>query len=977
MRDIAGIMYPYHLTSMNAKALIFAASLLLTGACNQNKDLKPVELADPMVGTGFHGHTNPGATVPFGMVQLSPDTRVDGWDAASGYHYDDSTIDGFSHTHLSGTGCTDLGDVLFRPTSRKVDIKADTLVAPASFSHDDETAVPGYYRVKLNDEEILAELTATTRTGLHRYTFAEDRPAQIIIDLAHTLTTEEKVREATIQQVSPDEITGMRLTDAWVPDHYVFFDARFSQPVKKMDLTADGHKAVLTFENLGKPIVAAVGLSGVSSENAAKNLEAEAASLDFDAVRSQASARWEDALSKVTVEGGTTDQRRNFYSALYHTMVAPNTMNDVNGEFRRNNNETGKTTDGHNHYSTLSLWDTFRAWHPLQTIINPELVTDMVNSMLDIYDATGELPVWPLASGETGCMIGYHSVSVIADAYMKGIRGFDTDKALEAMTASANKPRKGADINGANGYIPSNEKRESVSCGIEYSYDDWCIARFAEAIGKEDVAKEYYRRAGNYANIFDGSTRFFRGKRSDGNWERPFNPNAVSRDMTEATPWQYRFGAIHDVNGMINQFGDIKNFETALDSIFIAPEVEGDLSDITGTIGQYVHGNEPSHHIVYLYNYIGKPWKTQEMTRRLLDEMYKPTPDGISGNEDCGQMSAWYVMSALGLYDVAPGSGELALTTPLFDKATVKLEEGKTLTITANDPAKNHYIKEVTLNGKTIDGNFVSFADLMKGGELNFTLTSKPFKERGNRVDAGAHSMTGEKAVAMPYIERDIYLFPDSIKVEIACATEGVEIHYTLDGTEPAESSPIYKSPITIDRTEVIKAIGMKEGYIPSKTMEMTATKAVFSPAGKFSPTKNGVSYEYYEGICEKTADIKKGKLVKSGVLPVPGIKEAQQADHFAFIFSGLINAPQKGIYTFRTTTDDGSVLLIDGKPVVNNDGGHSAISATGLIPLDAGFHTFELLYFEDYEGESFDWDWKLPGADSFTPIPAPALYLR
>lgn len=959
---------------MKAKSFIYILTPLMLSACATKADLSPAEQVDPMVGTGLHGHTYPGATVPFGAVQLSPDTRVGGWDAASGYHYDDNTIDGFSHTHLNGTGCTDLGDVLFRPTSSSPDITADTLYRPATFSHDRETAEPGYYSVKLTDEDILAELTATTRVGLHRYTFAEGKPAHIIIDLDHVLT-DESVREASIVSESPTQLSGMRVTDGWVPDHHVYFTARFSKPAIKTELTPDGHKAVLTFKNDGSPLTAAVALSGVSAENAAANLDAEAAGLDFDSIRTQSTDRWNEALSAITVEGGTDLQRRTFYTSLYHTMLAPNTMSDINGQFRRNDQTIGTVAPGHAHYSTLSLWDTFRAWHPLMTIINPDLVCDMVNSMLDMYDATGELPVWPLASGETGCMIGYHSASVIADAYIKGIRCFDAEKALQAMMASSNKPRKGADINGRLGFIPSNEKRESVSCALEFGYDDWCIARLAQELGHDDIASEYFRRAANYANVFDGATGFFRGRRSDGNRERQFNPNTVSRDLTEATPWQYRFGVLHDVNGMINQYGGIERFESALDSIFVAPPVEGDLVDITGTIGQYAHGNEPSHHVAYLYNFIGKPWKTQEMTRRLLDEMYSPTPEGVCGNEDCGQMSAWYVLSSLGLYDMTPGSGELTLTTPLFDKAIIKLPGDTTLTITSNNPAANRYIAKVTLNGREITDNFVRYDELVKGGNLDFTLTDKPVKSRGNKIDAPAHSMTAEPGVAMPYIERDIYLFNDTINVEIKCATDDAVIRYTLDGTEPDENSPVYTLPIELDRTEVIKAVATRNGYQPSPVMTMTATKAVYSPAAKIRTGQQGVAYRYYEGICERTADITKGKLVERGILPEPGIGKAKSSDHFAFIFDGVIDVPEKGIYTFRTTTDDGSVLIIDGKTVVNNDGGHSAISATGLIPLEAGLHTFTLLYFEDYEGESFAWDWKLPGASEFTPIPADRLY--
>lgn len=949
---------------------------LLWGSCSTQETKTPVELADPMVGTGFHGHTFPGATTPFGAVQLSPDTRSGNWDACSGYHYSDNTINGFSHTHLSGTGCCDLGDILFRPTSMTVDLTADTLFVPATFSHASEVATPGFYSVRLDNEDILVELTAAPHTGVHRYTFAPGQPAQVIIDLDNSIAGDETINEAAINAVEGSTtLSGHRVTSGWTPLHHVYFSTQFSQPIVKAEVIKDGHAALLTFENTGEPLVAAVGISGVSVENAEANRKAEVPVLDFDLVSGNATKLWADALGAITVEGGTPDQLKNFYSALYHTMIAPNLMSDINGQYRRNNGEV--TTDSiNNFYSTMSLWDTYRAWHPLQTLINEELVCNMVNSMLDMYDAQGELPIWPLGSGETGCMIGRHAVSVIADAYIKGIRCFDADKALEAMIASSNTPRKGGDLFAELGYIPCNSKRESVSCTLEYSYDDWCVARMAEAMGRQDVANEYYHRASNYLNVFDGDTGFFRGRRSDGNWEHPFNPAAVSRDLTEATPWQYRFGAQHDVNGMINAYGGREQFTNAIDSIFFTTTtVEGDLSDITGLIGQYAHGNEPSHHIAYLYNYVGMPWKTQEMTRRLLDEMYQPNPEGICGNEDAGQMSAWYVLTSLGLYDVAPGSGQFTLTTPAFEKAVVKVSPDTTLTIVANNPARNRYIEKVELNGKIIDSNFVDYADLKKGGVLQFTLTDKPVVTRGTDIATSApYSMTSGKRVSTPYVREDIFMFNDSIMVSMGCATPDATIYYTIDGSTPTVKSAQYTAPIVIKETCPVKAVAVLEGYENSPVMEMTATKTTYEPATKATATKDGVRYTYYEGLCEKTADIPKGKKVKEGTLPEPGISEAQQADHFAFIFEGYINVPAKGVYTFRTTTDDGSVLYIDGKLVVNNDGGHAAVSAQGVIGLEAGLHPFRLLYFEDYEGEEFGWDWKVPGSDTFAPIPVSAL---
>ena len=788
---------------MKQNTFIYAAiAFFVCSSCTSGK-YSPVDYVDPFIGTGFHGHTYPGATVPFGAVQLSPDTRAGNWDACAGYHYDDTTLKGFSHTHLSGTGCIDLGDILFRPTTLKPDLTAESICRPANFSHKDERASAGYYSVILKDEGIKAELTATTHTGMHRYTFPSGKPVTIIVDLAHLLDNE-YIYEAELERTTSNEIVGMRRTRGWTDNQYVYFAAQFSEPFQTVEFVQDKKivsaetkqvgtdlQAILTFADKdGEPIIAKVGLSLVSVDNARKNLAEEVKDFNFDAVCAAARNDWEQALSSITVEGGGTDDLKNFYTAIYHAMVVPNVVSDVNGEYRRHNMQIGQLPKGKMQYSTFSLWDTFRAWNPLMTLIDTALVNNMVNSYLDIYDASGELPIWPLSAAETGTMIGYHSVSVIADAYLKGIRGFDAEKALDAMKVSSEKNKKGADYYIKYGFIPSNIKKESISCLLEFAYDDWCIARMAQEMGKEDVYRKYIERSQNYINVFDGSTKFFRGKRMDGNWETSFNPFEVGRSYTEATAWQYRFSVPYDVNGMVQLFGGKEKFITALDSIFIAdPNVHGDLADITGLIGQYAHGNEPSHHIAYLYDYVGQPWKTQEMTRHLLDEMYQPTPGGISGNEDCGQMSAWYILSGLGIYSVCPGSNEFALTTPLFEKAVLKLANGKRLTLLANDPKKNIYIHKVELNGKQIDTNFITYAQLMEGGELRFTLSDKPDKSRGISEEASPYSYTKEKVVSIPYVDRDLNLFMDKVTVALATTTEGAELRYTLDGTEPTAVS--------------------------------------------------------------------------------------------------------------------------------------------------------------------------------------------
>ncbi len=952
-------------------ATLAAATLI---SCN-NTNKEPIDYVDPMIGTSFHGHTYPGATVPYGAVQLSPDTRANDWDACAGYYYKDSTIDGFSHTHLSGTGCCDLGDILIRPTSTHPDMKSDTIYRAAKFSHDSEAASPGYYSVVLDDEDIRAELTATTHVGVHRYTFNNSKAdAYIIVDLDH-LIAEETITEASITKLSDTEIGGMRCTNGWVPNQYIYFVARFSRPFSNYE-TKD-HKVVLNFGHEDKtPLVINVAVSNVSQENAMLNLNTEAAKCDFDSTLDAARKAWNEALSAITVEGGTEAEKTTFYTALYHSMVVPNTVSDVNGQYRRHDMSIDTVADGHKQYSTFSLWDTFRGWNPLMTIINRGLVEDMVTSMLNMYDATGELPIWPLSAGETECMIGYHSVSVIADAYLKGIRGFDAEKALEAMVASSEKNHKGAEYYIAKGYIPSNYRSESVSCTLEFAYDDWCIAQMAKALGKEDIYNTYIARCKNYVNVFDGNSGFFRGRHDDGNWNENFNSFAVDRSYTEATAWQYRYFAPHDVNGMAQLFGGKDKFADALDSLFAADsKMDGDLDDISGMMGQYAHGNEPSHHIAYLYSYVGKPWKTQELTRKLLSEMYEPTAEGIIGNEDCGQMSAWYILSSLGFYSVCPGSNEFVLTTPLFYKSTVKLANGKTLTITANSPKDNLYIKSVTLNGKKLNSNFITYDQLMAGGTLEYELTNEPVEDTANN-DA-PYSLTTDNTVSVPFVKEDLNLFVDSTSVTMGCLTEGAEIHYTLDGTEPTEQSAKYTSPFTLIGNAKLKVRAFKAGYQPSAVSAVEATRAELHSALNVNPTGNGTSYKYYEGICEHVADIEKGKLVESGTLAEPSIKGAKIEDHFAFIFEGLIFAEENGIYTFQTVTDDGSVLYVDNMLVVNNDGGHSAIPATGKIALCKGYHSYRLLYFEDYEGQSFAWSWQTPADKSLKAVPAKNLYIK
>lgn len=963
---------------------------ILTSCDQANKS--PIDYVDPFIGTGFHGHTYPGATTPYGAVQLSPDTRKGNWDACSGYHYSDSVIYGFSHTHLSGTGCIDLGDILFHPTTRDAELKNDGYIfTPLSFSHKDEKASPGYYSVLFKEEGIKAELTASTYTGVHRYTYNKGKNRNLIIDMSHLLT-EERIDSVVIKQTAANEISGMRLTQGWVPDQYIFFVARFSENFHKADLIDDGkivkennfpqstnQQVVLNFGvSDGTPIIAKVGISIVSEQNARENLETDNNGFDFDAVHKETSNQWNTALSDIIVEGSSENELKNFYTAQYHTKIIPNIVSDANGEYRRHNMSIGETSGKSKRYSTFSIWDTYRAWNPLMTLTNHELVNDMINSYLDIYNATGELPIWPLSAGETGTMISYHSVSVIADAFMKGIRGYDIEKAFEATKVSSNINKKSSDYYIKYGFIPSNIKKESVSCLLEYAYDDWCIAQMAKALNKEDDYHEYIKRCQYYQNVFDGQTKFFRGKRLDGNWETPFNPFAPGRAYTEATAWQYRFYVPHDVNGMIQLFGNKENFIQQLDSLFMVnPKVDGQMVDITGLIGQYAHGNEPSHHMAFLYNYVGQPWKTQAMTRRILDEMYLPVLEGIIGNEDCGQMSAWYILTSLGIYPVCPGSNEFSLTTPLFEKATLSLANKNTLQIISNNPERNRYIEKVTLNGKEIDTNFITYEQLMQGGVLNFILTDKPNLVRGTTDNSYPYSLTKKPVVSLPYTTTDLDLFVDKTTVYLNSPTPESKIYYTLDGTEPDKTSTLYTTPFELTSTTTIKAKAYKEGYLPSNTFYIQATKAVFGNPAKAIGNTNGVNYKYYEGYYQSVYDIEKTPLRQQGTLPAVTIKEAKQDDHFAYVFTGFILAPEDGVYEFYTRSDDGSVLYINNKKIVDNDGSHAAIIATGRIALKAGFHSYKLMYFEDYEGEELAWGWKRPSSTDFENIPEGILFLN
>lgn len=858
------------------------------------------KFVNPFVGTGGHGHTFPGATVPFGMVQLSPDTRTDNWDGSSGYYYADSTIFGFSHTHLNGTGIPDLCDILLMPTIGEPQFEAKdgdkSINGYASkFSHQNEKAEPGYYSVKLDDDNITAEMTATARVGFHRYTFPQTDKANIVLDLKWR----DKVLDSELKIVGKNRIEGYRRSSSWAKDQVVYFVTEFSEPFRNANIIQDRNElhstqfakgtnstGILQFGNLAnRKILIKVAISPVSIEGARKNLAAEIPDWDFDKVRRDAKNAWNKELSQIEVSGGTDAQMTNFYTALYHTKIQPNIFQDVDGNYlgldkkihnvgeeipdsRAENPKSKIGNPKSENYTVFSLWDTFRAAHPLYTIVDEKRTVQFINTFIRQYEQGGRLPVWELDGNETDTMIGYHSVSVIADAMAKSIKGFDYEKAFEAAKHSAELNHYGLEAYKKRGYISAEDENESVSKTLEYAYDDFCIAQMAKILleknkqvfektkrGKlfietkleDDKSektqfvpmyerynldyKKYIKRARYFENLFDAETGFMRPKKNGG-FVSPFAPNEVTFNFTEGNSWVYSFFAPHDISKLIELQGGQAKFAAKLDALFTTTDklAGREQPDITGLIGQYAHGNEPSHHIAYLYNYAGEPWKTQSYTRRILDEFYKPTPDGLIGNEDCGQMSAWYILSALGFYQVAPSIPNYDLGTPLFKEAVIHLENGKTFTIKANDVSINAYgrspgmktysvptyVKSVKLNGADLKQTFFAHQDLMNGGVLEFEMTDAPVKNWFTKF-----SMTAIETdfATVPTIDA-ARVFNEKTTVKMSSPERDAKIYYTLDDSEPTEKSTIYTQPFNVAESKIVKAVSIDAKGVKSFPVE-------------------------------------------------------------------------------------------------------------------------------------------------------------
>ena len=732
---------------------------------------------NPMVGTGGHGHTFPGALVPFGMVQLSPDTRLTGWDGCSGYHYSDNVIYGFSHTHLSGTGCSDYGDILLMPATNTKDLEHYGYASP--FNHKKEHAAAGYYSVQLDKPGVTAELTASARCGMHRYTFPKNVEEWVVVDLKHR----DEVLSSKLEVVDNYTLRGYRFSKAWAEDQKVFFEIKFSRPFIKevksklgKELREKNNIEAFQFANDVAPLIVKVAISAVDEDGAHANMLKEMPDLDFDHNVQNAHESWNTELSKIDVKGGTNDQRSIFYTALYHCMSAPNIYSDVDGRYRGRDDKLHNTDGKFDYYTVFSLWDTYRGEHPLLTIIDPKRTNDFINTFIKEFEQGGRLPVWELSSNETNCMIGNHAIPVIWDAYSKGIKGYDAQLAFKAMKSAAMMDHFGLESYKKYGMVRSDDDAESVSKTLEYAYDDWCIAQMARALNRTADYEYFNHRSQNWKNVYDPTTGFMR-PRYNGMLLSPFSPYTVDNNFTEANSWQYSFAVQHDIPGLIKAMGGKAKFEAQLDALFAAKtQTEGrEQADITGLIGQYAHGNEPSHHIAYLYNYVGKPEKTKAIVKQVLDDFYKNEPDGLIGNEDCGQMSAWYVLSAMGFYPACPGIGNaFEPGYGLFESVTVTPGQGR----------------------------------------RSFTLTAD--KKTNAIVQFAAHR--GADNVAFlpdPYIQDATRTFKVSEAIAMGCFDKDAAIYYSLNGG----SYHKYAAPFTIDKNVLISFYAEKKGM---RTPEQT-----------------------------------------------------------------------------------------------------------------------------------------------------------
>lgn len=974
---------------MKLSISLFLFLFLFNSLQAKEKDHTPK--VNVFVGTDAHGHTFPGATLPHGMVQLSPDTRTETWDGCAGYHYSDKSIMGFSHNHFSGVGSGGGGDILLMPTTGQIQLTApqsadDISGYRASFKHENEAASPGYYRVKF-DNGILVELTATLRTGLHKYTYAEAGKGNIILDLTHGINDNND--SLYVKRLSATKIQGFRQSSGGLDgNRRIYFVAEFSQPFVNYGFYINGKiiagaieagskdvKAHFTFDTrMNKEVLVKVAISRVDFEGAEKNLQAELPDWNFSAVKEKARKAWEVELGRISIEGGTEAQQRTFYTAMYHTFVHPNINFDVDRRYRSTDHKV-YTATGFDNYTTFSLWDTFRALHPLYTIIEPKLTNQFIRSFIEKYQHFGSLPIMEFGGNEGFAMIGYHSLPVIADAWAKGIRDYDVKAAYAGMKKLAEGFRDGKEVYKKIGFIPYDAESQSVARTLEYSYDDWCVSRLAKAYSRADY--DYYSQKGAfYKNLFDTQTGFMRPRGSDYSWLTPFDPIVESGHYTEANAYQYTTFVPQDINGLIRLMGGNEKFDRWLDVCFSLNNASSsaNLQDMTGLIGQYAHGNEPSHGMAYLYSFVGKSWKSQQKARQIVDEFYTDQPNGLCGNDDAGQMSAWYILSAMGFYPATPGVEDYVIGSPLFDKVTLHLENGKQFIITSkNGGTRNFYVQSLKLNGKDHQKSYFKHQNIINGGEMVFEMGDKPNEEWGSNPENQPRT-PDYLSPNMPGIESKEKSFLQSTGITLSCDDKKAAIHYTLDGSDPSETSPLYSGPFSLNHSATVKARSFIKGQNLSYATSVEFEKLTPAPATEVKNPQPGLHYDYLEGYCVKVEDMKKYPVMSSGIISTFNISAITDKRSFAYTYMGYLNAPESGVYTICLNCNDGGILSLDGKVIIDNDGFHRTQEKSKKLALAKGYHPILLKYFQMGGVKALNVSWEKPGSTR-EEIPVGALF--
>ncbi len=965
--------------------------LFIVAGCSTPNDY--TKFVNVFTGTDADGHTFPGAVMPHGMVQLSPDTRTATWSGCAGYHYSDKSIMGFSHIHFSGVGTGGGADVLLMPTVGEPQVTPgepmDTKSGyRAAFLHSDEMAEPGYYRVKLEDD-ITVELTATNRVGLHRYTFNSVEKGNVILDLLHGIN--DRIDSLYLKVVSDTRIEGFRHRHAGLDGNLTtWFVAEFSRPMSSFGIYKDdvlqrgitecggkNIKAHFCFDTgKQKEVLVKVALSRVDGDGAEKNLKGELPGWDFEKVRQQARQAWNRELARIDVESGDQALKRTFYTAMYHAHIHPGLSSDVDGRYRSTDRQVYKG-DWFENYTTYSLWDTFRALHPLFTIIDQKRTNQYIRSFLERYQHFGNLPIMEFGGTEGFAMIGYHSLPVVADAWAKGIRGYDEKQAFEAMKKLSESFRIAKASYKQLGFIPFDDDNQNVSKTLEYSYDDWCVSVLAKTFNEADY--RFYASKGQfYRNLWDKQTGFMRPKNSRYEWFEPFDPAEAAGNYTEGNAWQYSMFVPHDIDGLIQKMGGDEKMDVWLDACFSqkVDPAKNPLGDLTGMIGQYAHGNEPSHHMAYLYNFIGKPWKTQELVSKINSTLYNDKADGLCGNDDAGQMSAWYIFSAMGFYPVTPGLPYYTIGLPVFDKVVIHLENGKNFTIRADKTGtKNGYIRSVTLNGNSHPQSYLDHADIIRGGELVFTLGDSPVKEWGNNPSDRPHT-PGYPSAAIPEIKIATPWFLQTTEVSLTSNDPNTAIRYTTDGSEPSENSELYQKPFTVNQSATIKARGFLAGLNPSYTVWAKAEKLTLFPAiHTEKELQPGIAYLYFPFYCISVADIQKYKPTSTGVMSAFSLSAIPDDREFAYQFKGFLKIPVTGVYTFYLKSNDGSNVYLDGKLLLDFDVDRGSAEKSATRMLEKGFHPIDLNYYQMGGKKSLNIGWKQPGKSKKEDIPESVLW--